>query len=411
MTVEKSKLKNSVRILNIDLPDSLSTTILIMVKAGSRYESPKENGIAHFIEHIIFKGSEKYPDPKTVSYQIECLGGQTNAFTSEEYTGYYIKCANENFAKAFDILSDMFLNPLFDEKELTKEKGVVIEEIRMYEDQPEVKVGENFQSEMFNGDHLGQPITGPIENISDFSHEMVMNFRNRLYTGSNVVIAIAGKLDKVMVNEKIQIFESIPETGKSYFEVSNKKFSYPNDIIKKEVNQTHLVYGTYALKSEDPDREKLKVASMVLGGGMGSELTLKLREELGIAYYADAFENSFEDRGLMGVSAGVDSTKINQALDAIKAVIENLKSGPIPAESLLRAKELLKSYYTLDFESSDNVANFLGLRETVLGSYRLPSEIIDKINKVTVEDVHEMTKRIWEQDTHLSVITNSDLEI
>lgn len=406
MTVEKTTLTNRLRVLNINLPDSLSTTIIIMVKAGSRYESKEENGIAHFIEHTIFKGSSSFPTAQKIAYEIELLGGQSNAFTTEEYTGYYIKCINENFVPAFDILSDIFINPTFDEKELEKEKGVVIEELKMYEDKPEVKVMENFQKGMFDDDVLGQPIGGMISNISNFSREMIFDFKNKLYTAQNIVVVIAGNQDKNIVNDKIKIFEQIKPSGKSYFIQSTGKFSTAESITKKDIAQTHLMYGSYGLKRNDPDLTKLLVATTVMGGGMGSELYLKLREELGIAYYVYSGIETFEDRGLVYVSAGVDSSRMSEAVDGIKKVIDTLIEKEISSDSLKRAKELIKTELTLDFESSDDIAEYLGKREVILGEYKLPTQIKHEIEQVTVEDVKNILQRLW-TSTHLEVITTN----
>jgi len=428
MQPEIFTLKNGLRVLFVDTKAFPTLTTLLLVGAGSRFENKNNNGIAHFLEHMFFKGSKKYPSPEIVSSEIEGMGGVWNAFTSKHYTGYFIKGASDHFEKMIDILSDILLNSLFAEKEIAKEKGVVIEEINMYEDQPQAKVGEIFENLMYKGNPLGMDVIGTKETVGSFTRETITNYKRSLYSPNNSVLILAGGLiQNSKVQFKIQKYNlkfKNKETKEQYSNIAieqylhvieNKFGSWKQDnfigyekysqiqaksqslVHYKKTEQAHFCLGYPTFGIKDERKYALSILATILGGGASSRLFVEIREKRGLCYYIHTDREHFQETGYIMTQAGVtkEKDKIKQAVGAVVDEHEKIAKIGATKEELRRAKEMLKGRLLLSLEDSFNVANFFGMKQLLEKSPESPEELIDKIEKVTGDQVKELAKEIF----------------
>ena len=398
-------LKNGLRVMFVDTKAFPTLTALLLVGAGSRFENKDNNGIAHFLEHMFFKGSKKYPTPEIVSSEIEGMGGVWNAFTSKQYTGYFIKGAASHFEKMIDILSDILLNPLFAEKEIAKEKGVVTEEINMYEDQPQAKVGEIFENLMFKGNPLGMDVIGTKETVGNFSRKTIIDYKNSLYQPNNAILIIAGGLSQfsnltieqylLTIKNKFAHWKSDKFTDFiKYSEVQSK----PQSLVHyKKTEQAHFCLGYRTFGLHDKRKYALSILATILGGGASSRLFIELREKRGLCYYIHTGREAFQETGYIMTQAGVtkEKDKIKQAVEAVINEHQKIAKTGATKEELKRAKEMLKGRMLLSLEDSFNVANFFGMRQLLEKTQELPEELIKKIEKVTGDEVEELAKEIF----------------
>lgn len=404
MKPQVATLKNGLRIVLIDTK-SPSLTTLLLVGAGSRYENEKNNGIAHFFEHMAFKGSKKYPNSFIISSTIEGKGGIFNAFTSKDHTGYWIKSTPEHFETSLDVIADMIQNPLLIIEEINREKGVIAEEINMYEDTPARKVGELFEELLYKGNSLGFDIAGKKEGIVKFSKQTFIDYINSLYHPENAVLVIAGGLEKFQIsNLKFQInskFQNWKNGLKaSYVKIKESQIS-PQTLVKyKKTEQAHFSLGFRTFSFNDRRKYILNVLSVILGGGMSSRLFIQVRERRGLCYYISTGVESYSDCGNIVTQAGV-SKDINKIKEAIKAILEEHKKitqGEIKEDELIRAKELIKGRLLLHLEDSASVANFFGNRLLLQNKILTPKEIIAEIEKVTIGEISKLAKDIFKQE-------------
>ncbi|HEX9805138.1 MAG TPA: pitrilysin family protein, partial [Candidatus Dojkabacteria bacterium] len=330
MKINSNILDNKTRLLHIEDNDSNSVSIMVLVNAGSRHEKNSTSGLAHFVEHNFFKGSKKYPSSKIIGMAIENLGGSSNAFTSYEYTGYYIKVPKEKFEEAIDIMADMLIHSVFPSVEVEKERGVIIEEIRMYEDIPMRKVSQSHMTNLFSPGHpLGWDIAGTIDTVSSFGRDNIIDYTDEFYNGSNIIVSIAGGTSKektFSVFEKY--FSQLKSGNRSKFQKFTKKeIASPINIQKKELEQTHIVLGGYGIKRSDEDRYAVRVGQTILGRGFGSILFQTIREKLSLAYYIHADHSSFQEIGAWDISMGVDNKRVVEAVEAVVGELDSFVKG------------------------------------------------------------------------------------
>lgn len=407
MRFTKTVLENGVRIITVPMPENPAVTVLVMVEAGSNYESRELSGISHFLEHMVFKGTTRRPQASDISRELDSLGADYNAFTGHEYTGYYAKVDARHFGTALDIVSDMYLDPLLDEGEIEKEKGVVIEEIRMYNDQPQSKVHDTFMELLYEGQPAGRPVTGDIEDVRSFARERLATYRATHYVGAATTVVVAGGIDEASVLEKLaKAWEPIsvgPHEGK--LQIVESQRSPQVRAATKDTDQTHLVLGFRSLKATDPRIPVMTVLSTVLGHGMSSRLFSKMREDLGICYYIDAGHHSYTDHGFLSVSAGLDATRVEQGIRGILDECARLRSETVPEAELRKAKDYIAGTTMLSLETSSAVAEFYGYQETVKHEALTATEMVARARAVTAEQIRELAGQIFTNSgLNLSII-------
>lgn len=389
MKIRTGSLKNQLRYLLTENKNSPSVTVMVLVGVGSRYETDRQAGLAHFIEHTVFKGTAKRPNSEIISNEIESLGGHTNAFTSQDYTGYYIKVPAINFRNSFLILSDFVLNPLFEEAELNKERGVILEEIRMYEDIPRSKVDDLFMRNMFGSHPLGREITGSVESVSALKRNDFIKFKQQFYTGCNMVVSISGNFNQSEAIDLItENFSALHRGERAIFKkLIEKRPQKHTEFVQKKLEQTHLVFGGFGYERDNEQRFPYQLGNAILGSGFGSRLFKVIRDKLGLAYYANSSLSPFKETGIFSIHMGVDNKRVVAAVNAAFAELKAIANGDFSDAELNRAKNYLIGTLTTQIEASDDVALWYGLQLLLRKEMLSAKETIAKIQKVSREDI------------------------
>ena len=377
-------------------PQSLAATVLVLVEAGSKYETKKINGVSHFLEHLCFKGTKKRPTALSISSELESLGAVSNAFTGHEATGYFSKVRTEKLDNILDIIADIYVNPVFNEKEIEKEKGVVIEELNMYEDTPMRKVGDLFMALVYGDQPAGWDIGGTKEVIKSLKREQIVDYRGQHYVAKATTVIVAGAFNEKELLKKIEsLFAGIPVSKKFSKQKTVDSQMRPKALVHfKESDQTHIVLGARAFDMFDSRRYALDVLSDILGGGMSSRLFQKVREELGAAYYVRAGSDLLTDHGLFAVSAGLNNSRVEQVVKAILGELKKISSSLVGEEELRKSKNHLTGGFMIGLETSDELANFYGQQEIFHEKIMSPKELVKKIEAVTAKEVLSVAKDI-----------------
>ncbi len=393
-------MKNGLRIITIPLKGNPTATVLVLVEAGSKYEKKENNGISHFLEHMVFKGTEKRPNYSDIAKELDGLGSHYNAFTGHEYTGYYAKSDYKNIDHILDIVSDLYLNPTLPDKEIEKEKGVIIEEINMYADLPQKQIQEEFMKLLYGDQPAGWEVAGSKENIYKVKRSDFIDYRSKHYVASATTVIIAGKIDEKNTLKKVtSAFKGIGVWDKEEKEkVVEFQKSPEARVIFKDTDQTHLVLGVRTYNTYNKYNTILKVLEGILSGGMSSRLFGKLRDELGICYYVHADNEAFTDHGVMAIAAGVDSKRVKEAIKAILAELNRLKTELVSKEELEKVKQHLIGTLHLELESSDAVAGFFGNQEILRKNLLTPEEKEKEIKMVTANDIQYIAERIFKNE-------------
>lgn len=404
---KKKIFKNGLRIVTVPMKDNPTVTVLVLVGTGSDYETKEINGISHFLEHMCFKGTVKRPSAQIISHELDSLGCQYNAFTGHEYTGYYAKGDAKNFKKIFDIVSDIYLNSTLPEIEMEKEKGVIIEEINMYEDIPQMQVQELFEKSLYGDQPAGWSIAGPKENIKKMKRDDFVKYKKAHYVAENTVIIVAGQIKNNEVYEQAKKYFNNIHTSKSAKKTKTKiSQNKPNILIKhKETDQTHFVLGVRSFPLFDKRNPILLVLSGILGIGMSSRLFIKLREEMGVAYYVKASNDTSIDHGSFQISAGVNNERVKEVIKEILNECKKLTEESVTLRELNKVKSFLIGNTKLSLEATDDIANFYGSQELMRKEIKTLEEKIKQINKVTIEDIKKMAKTIFKsKNLNLAII-------
>jgi predicted Zn-dependent peptidase len=393
---ERQTLDNGLRLLTASMPQVASTTCFVFYAAGSRYETPETNGIAHFSEHMFFKGTEKRPTARDIGVEIDGIGGEFNAFTGKEYTGYYVKCAAEHRSVALDVLADMLRHSKFAEEEIEREKGVIIEEMNMYFDTPRDFIGGVYDDLLYGDQPLGWDIIGRKETVRGATRETFLDYINRWYKPSRMVVGVAGRLDDDVRAEVERLFGDL-EPGETEAPARVKVLASKEPRVKvhtKQSDQAHLILGVPSIPLTHPDRYATQVLATVLGGGMSSRLFTEVRERRGLAYYVYGVNHSYTDAGSLYSQAGVDINRIDEAVTTIAAELRRVVDEPVPAEELDKAKNFAKGRFVLQLENPHGLLLF-GLRREVLEGHAVePDEVMAAIDAVTAEDVHRVAQDV-----------------
>jgi predicted Zn-dependent peptidase len=404
---KKHTFPNKLRLITKPLEGTKAVTIMVLVGAGSRYEHKEINGIAHFLEHMFFKGAKKFQNTKEVSEAIDGIGGDFNAFTGKEYAGYYVKVAGQQIETGLDVLSDMLLHAKFDEQEIEKERGVILEELNMYQDAPMYQIGWDFEQTIFGDQPLGWDQIGTPELIKTVTKEQFQDFKDKLYTPDNTVIAIVGDIDHDKAIQLTEKYFQFPDSEKAYnFKPYQELKDRPNiKVTSKKTEQAHLYVGFPTIKSTDKRYWTQRVLSAVLGGNMSSRMFLSVREAQGLCYYVNTTLDSYLDTGSFATRAGVDTTRIKDAITAILKEYQKIKGEIISEEELTKGKEYLKGKMILRLEDSENYASLLAEEELLTNEIKDLSENIKEIEAVTAQDIADFTNQFFqEENLYLSVI-------
>lgn len=389
-------LKNGVRLVMDKISGVYSVSYGIFVGAGSRNEIGKENGISHFIEHVTFKGTEKRSS-FDVSNDAEMIGADINAYTTRNLTCYYVKSTVEHGSEAFDILADMFLNSVYKEEELEKEKGVILQEINMYEDTPDDLCADLLTEAYYGKTGYGAKILGSSKTVNSFTRQDILNYKNKYYTTDNIVISVAGGMDERETIELVEkYFGDIPATCAAKKPVINTENLCGTVAKNKDVTQAHICLGYSAVGIGDENVDAFSIATYVLGGGMSSRLFQSVREKLGLCYSVYSYMTAFSDCGFGMIYAGVDKSKIGAAYDAIINESRKLKAEKITDEEFKRSSEQMKSGLVFAEESVSTKMQYHGKRMLLLGKTVDFKERLDKISKLTKSDVNGLIDRLFD---------------
>ncbi len=409
MECKKTVFNNGLTLLVTEIPELKSATVTVWVKVGSRHEEAAVSGISHFLEHMVFKGGERYQSAEDISRALDSLGADFNAETSKEWTSFYIRSRVETISNAFDILSDMLITPKLSEDDINRERGVILEEMKMYEDTPMYRISDLFEQVLFSGTPLGLDIIGSKKTINDMKRADFIAFKEHHYDPSKILITVAGGITE----------EGIKALTERYFISSlHKRLTVEVDTItsdkrerllvsNKKSEQANLVFGFKSIPYSDPRRHTLDVLATVLGDGMSSRLFTEVREKRGLAYTVRTGVDYFADTGSIGTFAGVNP---DQAVDALKVIIDEHKKiahriEPITEAELAKAKEYLKGHLALSLESTKAINTFFGYEEIMIGKTTTPEEEFKNIDLVTIDDIHTLAADLFSTpNAHLAII-------
>jgi predicted Zn-dependent peptidase len=394
---KKTTLKNGLKIITVPMENSNSVTVLILVGVGSKYETKDINGISHFLEHMFFKGTKKRPTTLKIAETLDGVGGEYNAFTSKEITGFWAKVDKKHTKVALDWISDMFLNSKFDGKEIEREKGVIIEEANMYLDTPTAYIGDLWEKLLYQDQPAGWRIIGEKENILSFNRQKIVDYYRNHYSSKNTIICIAGGIDQDKIESEIQNYFKDIGHGLANQKVKAKEVQKKPELLiyHKKTDQTHFCLGTRAYNMFSPQRYALALLSVVLGGNMSSRLFIKVRERSGLAYSIHTSADNTTDTGYLVTQAGIDHKNLEKSIKLILQEYKNLKDKKITEKELQKAKDYLKGTMALSLDSSDSQASFYALQELLEKRILTAEEKFKKIDEVSADDINKVANDIF----------------
>ncbi|ATO36401.1 peptidase M16 [Geobacillus thermodenitrificans] len=401
--INKYTCKNGVRIVLEQIPTVRSVAIGVWIGTGSRNETEQNNGISHFLEHMFFKGTTTRT-ARDIAEAFDSIGGQVNAFTSKEYTCYYAKVLDEHAPLALEMLADMFFHSTFVEDELQKERNVVLEEIKMYEDTPDDIVHDLLGKACYANHPLGYPILGTEETLRTFTGDTLRQYMADYYTPDRVVVSVAGNVDERFIGEIERYFGSFTVANKPAF--PGKPSFVPQKLArKKDTEQAHVCIGFNGLPIGHPDAYPLLILNNILGGSMSSRLFQEVREQRGLAYSVFSYHSAYQDSGLLAIYAGTGSGQLDILFETIQRTLCHLKEDGITEKELHNSKEQMKGSLMLGLESTNSRMSRNGKNELLLGRHRSLDEIIEEIESVTVEKVNELARTVFAEDYALALIS------
>lgn len=404
-TFERTKLSNGTRVLTAGMSHAQSVSCLFMFAAGSRYERREESGIAHFAEHMFFKGTERRPTARDIATEVDSIGGEFNAFTGKELTGYYVKCAAETRDVALDVLVDMLRNSRFDAEEIEREKGVIVEEMNMYADTPRSYIGNVWERHLYGDQPLGWDVIGTEETVRAATRDTFLGYLDRWYKPERMVIGLGGRVGDDVFERLEELLSAVePSTTGTAEQVVLPENGSAVRLHTKQSDQAHVVIGARSYPHGHPDRYAVQLLTTVLGGGMSSRLFTEVRERRGLAYYVFCANNSYADAGALSAQAGVDLTRIDEAISTIVAELRRIVDETVPAEELEKARAFAKGRFVLGLESPHATIMFGIRREILEGRATEPEEVLAGLTAVTVEDVQRVAADILGGGLRLALI-------
>ncbi len=400
------RLKSGLNLIHAPIK-SKAATLLVMVKVGSKYEEDKIAGLSHFLEHMFFKGTAKRPNTKTISEYLDEIGGEYNAFTSKEYTGFYAKVATEHIERAFDFISDILLNSKFRSEDIEREKGVIIEEMNMYQDNPMAYVGEKFEELLYKGQPAGRLIIGDKKSVNSMKRDNFVKYYKKHYLAENTVLCLAGDISEnkfKSLTEKYfkNIKQGKPERKKKVTEKQIKPAFY---LMNKKTDQTHFCLGFRAYDVFNKNKYALKILSTILGETMSSKLFLEVREKLGLAYYIRSGIETFTDSGYFVVQAGVDNKKAIKAIEASINEFKKVLSKGVSIKEINKAKENIRGKMMIGLETSDELASFLTNQKILKDEIETEEQLFKNIENVTAKEIENVASDVFlNNKLNLSII-------
>lgn len=400
MKYKKRTLKNGLRVITIPTKGNPSVTAMVLVETGSNYETKAQNGLSHFLEHMVFKGTKNRPTSKAIMEELDGLGALSNAFTSNEVTGYWAKAEKKHFKKIFEIVSDIYQNPTLPAEELEKERGVILQEISMYEDLPQRKVWNVFSELMYGDIPAGRTILGPAKNIKSFTRKDFEDYRKAHYVAKKTIVVVSGDVsESTVLSEAKKHFSQAPDRKKiSKDPVKEFQKSPRVQFHSKDTDQSHLILGFRTFGAKDKRRAALAVLSGILGQGMSSRLFQKMREELGICYYVRSGTDQFTDHGYLALSSGVDNERVEVAVKALVEECKKLKKELVSPAELKKAQDYILGNLYMGLETTDSLAEFYLEQEVVNKKLLTPQEVEKEISKVKPSDIQKLAKEIFVAD-------------
>ncbi len=392
----ETKLNNGLRVITSEAPHAGSVTVSIFVGAGGRYEDlDKEYGVSHFLEHLPFKGSAKRPTAKQIAEEIDGVGGIMNAYTSEDHTCYYVKLPSEHFALAFDVVADMVTAPLFEAEQVERERNVILEEIKMYKDDPARLVYDLVGDLLWPTDELRTNVIGTEQSISSIDRGAIVDYYKSLYATNNIVISVAGDIrhDEVVEKAKQYFDDFTAKTSRGFKPTKGDIASKISNIVLQDTNQTHLIIAVRAPELESDDDMPVRLLAAILGGSMSSRLFLNVREQKGLAYSVHASSHAFADSGKIEIYAGVNRDKITQALEAIREEIDRIREEKVSQKELDRVKEQFRGRLIMSQENNATVADTMGTQLILTGKKRTLEQVLREIDEVTTEQIAAVAKK------------------
>lgn len=392
-------LKNGLRTLVLPLKNTEAITTLVLIGAGSRYEDQKLRGISHFLEHLFFKGGKKYRNAYEVSAAIDAVGGDFNAFTGKEYTGFYIKLAKQNLELSLDMLSDMLIHAQLAPAEIEKERNVILEEFNLYQDTPIYQIGWDFEHLLFGDQPLGWDQIGTKKNIQNFTQKDFVDYKKRFYSPQNTLIVLAGNITAAEGIKQIERHFNFPPHNETQERpapfrepVARQVFS----LKEKKTEQGHLVMGFPGVPFGDSEEFTARLLSIILGGNMSSRMFTEIREKRGLCYSIASSTDHFSDAGVISTHAGVDLARFTEAIKAIRGEYERLATGGVSEKELAHAKNFLIGKLTLRLEDSEEVAGFLGTQTILTGRAKKANTVFQEIAEVSRERLNGLAKRLFD---------------
>jgi len=406
MKYKKIVLKNGLRIITVPMHETQTVTVMIMVGVGSRYETEKEAGISHFIEHMFFKGTKKRPTTLHISEELDAIGGEFNAFTAKDKTMYFAKVDSKHVSTALDVVCDIYLNSKIDEKEIERERGTILQELNMYEDTPTRNVSDVFET-MLYPILWGREIIGSKKTLMSFRRKDFADYMERFYRANDTVVCVAGKFNEKDILNKIKKYFGQMEVGKKpkIVKVFENQKKSEIKIKFKKTDQTHFVLGTRAYDFNHKDRFALALLSIILGGSMSSRLFIEVREKRGLAYYVRTMVESYEDVGYIATQAGVEHKNLELAVKTILAEYKKISQEKVNSKELQKAKDYIKGKTVMGMEASDEVAMFFIDQEVMKKKITALSDKFKLIDKVTEDDIMRVAKDVFRNEKlNLAVI-------
>ncbi|MFA5163602.1 MAG: pitrilysin family protein [Patescibacteria group bacterium] len=404
------RLANGLPIISLPVPSMKTATILVMFKTGSKYEDRRTSGLSHFLEHMFFKGTEKYPDTLSLSSALDEIGAEYNAFTSKEYTGYFIKTASAKMPVAVNIIHELLEKSKFDATEIEREKGVIIEEFNMYQDNPLMLIEDILEECLYGDTPAGWSTIGTKKTIKSFKRQDFIDYFKRQYGSKSMYILLAGAWPKDLDRKLRQLFESVKRNKWQDKPLIKDKQNAPQvKVHYKKTDQVTLSLAVRAFPDGDPDESALGILSIILGGSMSSRLFINLRERQGLAYHVRTMTELSSDAGYLTTRAGVPLLKLEQSIKTILGEYKKISLEAVPAKELKKAKDFYVSHLTMQLESSDDIASFYGRQVIMPSPVVKPSEMIRKIKAVKAEDIKRVAKRIF-ISRHLNLALIGDIK-
>lgn len=397
--MNKYKLKllsNKLPLYIVPVDGAKTATVLFVFRTGSRYETRENNGISHFLEHMFFKGTTKRPNTMNISGELDGLGGEFNAFTAKEYTGYFVKVAANKLKPAIEILNDMLLNSLFDEKEIEREKGVIIEEYNMYEDNPMMHIEDVFENCLFGDSPAGWDTIGTKENIRGFKRQDFIDYFKSQYGTKSISVILAGNVNEASIKSAEKLLLGFKDNSWCKKEKAPDNQKAPQfKVVYKNSDQTTIALGVRTVAMGHSLELKLKLLSVILGGSMSSRLFINLRERRGLAYYVRTSTEYHSDAGYLDTQAGIPADKVKEAVKIILDEYKKVKTELVGPEELRKAKDLIKGRLFLHMESSDEIASWYGKQAAMREKITSPAKFLEEIEKITASDLRRAAAKVF----------------